>query len=109
MQTMTFPIDYLQDKILIITEDIINCYKKGMCLVRSELHTGYYIMDGWVSVIAESIDKNSINVTFWQDEEVLPFVPKEKVKMLTKEELQKLKKIETDDGYMTIIEGLEDA
>jgi hypothetical protein len=82
-------VETAETNIVIATEDIVNCFKKGVLLAKTSLFEELSFIEGWVSIYAETYG-NGLRVQYWLDDEILPDIPMEKVKVLSKKELMSL-------------------
>lgn len=78
------------NNIAIATEDIVNCYKKGILLAKTSLFEELSFVEGYISIRARYI--NELEIQYWTDDEILPELPADKVRFLGEKDIMLLKK-----------------
>lgn len=89
-KTLEVTSELAEGNIVIAIEDIINCFKKGVLLCKTTMFEEFSFTEGWVSIYAFS-KNNKLILEYWLDDEILPDIPMEKVRVLTASELNSLK------------------
>lgn len=93
-------IEEAHGNIVMITQDIANCFKKGVLLGRTTIFEELSFMDGWTSIYAEYKD-DKIHAEYWLDDEILPAIPEERVCTLSENQLRSLTVVEMN-GQKTV-------